>query len=179
MLRMEFQSLNLLPFINSNKIIYTEWSNDGQTWKHSEVQLGSAPRICLTKWIIILPSRVHSHVTPFWNTIPALSLPASKPFFFLQGDPLKVSFKACNSSNSKWCYPLWSRFPAPYSGQALWMTTPLLCCYPHPFSPCESQWWELIPVLADPNPLIMTAVWITAYMCLFYFLFTGDPNLPQ
>lgn len=99
MLRMEFQSLNFLPFINSNKIIFTESSNDGQTWKHSEVQLGSVPRICLTKWITILPSHVHSHVAPFWNTITALSLSASKPFF-LQGDLLKASFKACNSSNS-------------------------------------------------------------------------------
>lgn len=49
MFRMEFQILILFPFINSNRIVYTDWSNDGQTWKHSEVQLGSVPRICLTK----------------------------------------------------------------------------------------------------------------------------------
>lgn len=80
-LRKKFQTLNLTPFINSNKIIYTEWSNNGQTWKHSEVRLGSAPRICLTKWIIILPS----HVSPFWNTVTTLSLAASKHFFFFKG----------------------------------------------------------------------------------------------
>lgn len=65
MLRMEFQTFNLLPFINSDKIIYTEWSNDGQTWKHSEVHLGSTHRICLTKWISHFFSHVHFSVIPF------------------------------------------------------------------------------------------------------------------
>lgn len=150
-------------------------------WSNTEA-LRSSARVSsqnlLDQMIIILSSQVQSHVTPVWNTVPALSLSASN--FFLQGEFLNVHIKAYNISGSRDAvlHGHGSQLHT-LDGQIFCVTVPFLRCSHYASSLSMSYSGGSCSLCWQTTSLSLFKSHTHLFYFFFFFFFSGDHKPPQ